>query len=289
MKKAVFGPAGSETAFSEKYNSSLFMPGYLKDLGLDAFEYQCGRGVNISDEKAAELGAKASENGIVISLHSPYFINLSNADSERVERNVGYILQSCRAVNKMGGDRVVVHCGGLSGRSREEAFRNTLINVKEALGALEATPDKNVSLCIETMGKVNVLGDLDEVLDICLTDDRLLPCIDFGHLNARTHGALSDRGSFEAALDRIINKLGKERAERFHAHFSRIEFSTGGEVRHLTFENEEFGPSPDLISSLVKKKLYPTVICESAGTQAHDAAILKDIYMTEVNKNDNAE
>ncbi len=282
MKRAIFGPAGSEAAFSEKYNSSLFMPEYLRDMGLDAFEYQCGRGVNISDEKAAELGIKAAECGITLSLHSPYFINLSNADRDRVEKNIGYILQSCRTVNKMGGDRVVVHCGGLSGRSREEALNNTLINVREALNALEATDDKNVSLCIETMGKVNVLGDLDEVLYICRADDRLLPCIDFGHLNARTHGGLSDPESFGAALDKLIDKLGRERAERFHAHFSRIEFSTGGEVRHLTFDDQVFGPPPELISLIAVKKLYPTVICESAGTQARDAAILKNIYMKEV-------
>ncbi len=284
MNRAVFGPAGSEEAFSEKYKSTLFMPLYLKDMGLDAFEYQCGRGVNISLDKAAELKRKADEAGIIMSLHSPYFINLSSADDERIQKNIGYILSSCAAASAMGGNRVVVHCGGLSGRTREEAYRNTLVNLKEALSALSETQDKNVSICVETMGKINVLGDLDEVLEICKTDERLLPCVDFGHLNARTHGGLSDEGSFEKALDKIINSLGYERASRFHAHFSRIEYSAGGEVKHLTFENTEFGPPPELIGLFAKKRLYPTVICESAGTQAKDAKTLKDIYLKAMDK-----
>ena len=285
MNIALFGPAGSETAFSEKYKSSLFMPSYLRDMGLDAFEYQCGRGVNISLQKAAELKEKADENNIKMSLHSPYFINLSSIDDERMQKNTAYILSSCEAASAMGANRVVVHCGGLSGRTREEALKNTLINLKEALSALEAASLSDVSICVETMGKVNVLGDLSEVLYICQTDERLLPCVDFGHLNARTHGGLSTAAEFDAALDLIINKLGYERASRFHAHFSRIEFSAGGEVKHLTFDTKEFGPPPALIGALAVKRLYPTVICESAGTQARDAKTLKDIYMKEMQKN----
>lgn len=45
-------------------------------MGLNAFEYQCGRGVRISREAARELGDLSREKGIVLSLHAPYFISL---------------------------------------------------------------------------------------------------------------------------------------------------------------------------------------------------------------------
>ena len=81
----------------------------------------------------------------------------------------------------MGGDRVVVHCGGLSGRSREEAFKNTLLNIDLPLRPLEQNGLSEITLCVETMGKMNVLGDLEEVLELCRLRERLLPCVDFGH------------------------------------------------------------------------------------------------------------
>ena len=57
---AIFGPAGNSESFSAMgYKSSLQVPEYLTKMGLDAFEYQCGRGVNIGTEKANELGLKA--------------------------------------------------------------------------------------------------------------------------------------------------------------------------------------------------------------------------------------
>ncbi len=279
MKRAIFGPGGNEENFSKQYKSSLDAPEYLKKMGLDAYEYQCGRGINITEEKACELGEKAKEHGIILSLHAPYFINLSSLDEDRVQKNVKYIVDSCKIVKAMGGERVVVHCGGLSGRTREEAFDNTVINLKKALSAMEECGLGDVKLCIETMGKINVLGTLEEVIKICQSDDRLLPCIDFGHLNSRTHGALDNESAFGQALLSLIDGLGYEKASKMHVHFSRIEYGNGGEVRHLTFGNSEFGPSPELIALFAKYKLYPTVICESAGTQAQDALVLKKIYL----------
>lgn len=279
MDRAVFGPAGSSEAFSSKYKSSIKAPEYLAAFGLDCFEYQCGRGVNIGRESAESLGAEAKKHNIKMSLHSPYFINLSG-DGERVEKNIGYILASARACSYMGGDRVVVHCGGLSGRTREEAMKNTLSNLGLALKAMDEEGLGGITLCIETMGKINVLGDFDEIMTICRAYESLLPCIDFGHLNCRTGGGMNSRGDFENLLSRMENEIGRERARSFHAHFSKIEYSKGGEVRHLTFEDDKYGPDFEPLGKLLAERgLTPRVICESAGTQDKDALTMKNIYI----------
>lgn len=160
---------------------------------------------------------------------------------------------------------------------------NTLSNISAALSAMDESGYSDIRLCIETMGKINVMGDLQEVIHICRSDDRLIPCIDFGHLNARTAGGVDDTDSFNSVLDELINGLGYERAAAMHVHFSRIEYTLKGEVRHLIFDDDRFGPDPRLIALMRDKKLYPTVICESAGTQAADAVMLKKYYFgTEV-------
>ena len=92
---------------------------------------------------------------------------------------------------------------------------------------------REMILCPETMGKIGQLGTLDEVLALCGVDRRITPCIDFGHLNARTLGGIRSKADYAAILDRIGEALGDARARQFHVHFSRIEYSKGGEKRHL--------------------------------------------------------
>ena len=68
----MFGPAGNSISFGKMgYKSSLDVPEYLEKMGLDCFEYQCGRGVNIGLEKAAQLGKLMAEREKEISLHAP--------------------------------------------------------------------------------------------------------------------------------------------------------------------------------------------------------------------------
>ena len=136
-----------------------------------------------------------------------------------------------------------------------------------------------MTLCPETMGKIGQLGTLDEVLALCSVDKRITPCIDFGHLNARTLGGIRSKEDYAAILDRMAEKLGDQRAERFHVHFSRIEYSAGGEKRHWTFAETQFGPEPQpLMELLAERKLQPVIICESAGTQAEDAGTMQQMY-----------
>ncbi len=284
MNQPLFGPAGNSDSFTRVYKGSVHAPGWLQKLGLDCYEYSCGRGVNVGEDTARAIGAAAKEAGIVMSLHAPYYINLSGVDPERMEKNVDYILQSARTADYLGGDRIVVHCGGLSGLTREEAMDHTRQNLKEALSALERAGLDHVRICVETMGKVNVLGDGPEVIQLCQLDSRLLPCIDFGHLNARSQGGMNNYEAMAALLDLMENQLGRERAEVFHAHFSKIEYTQKGEVRHLTFADTEYGPDfAPLARLLAEKKLTPRVICESAGTQAEDALAMKAAYQAAAN------
>lgn len=278
---ALFGPAGNSVSFTKMgYKSSLQVPEYIVKMGLDAFEYQCGRGVNIGSEKASQLGKLADEKGIKLSLHAPYYISMSSVEEEKRIKSVDYILQSARAVNAMGGSRIVVHTGSCSKISREQALDLAKDTMKLAIAALDAEGLSNVRICPETMGKINQLGTLEEVIELCKLDERLLPCIDFGHLNARTMGQVNSGEAFLDILNKIGNELGEDRLKQFHSHFSKIEYTVGGEKKHLTFEDVVFGPDYEPLMELVyKKNLSPTFICESAGTQAEDAKAMKDYYL----------
>lgn len=280
MNFAKFGPAGNSESFAAmKYKGTLQIPEYIEKMGLDAYEYQCGRGVNIGLDKAAEFGRLAKEKGIALSLHAPYYISMSSVEEEKRLNSVNYILASARAVNAMGGERIVVHTGSCGKITREHALELAVETMKKAIEALDSEGLSNIRICPETMGKINQLGTLDEVLTLCEIDERLLPCIDFGHLNARTMGGMQTKEDFHNVLNSIENRLGSARLREFHSHFSKIEYTTGGEKKHLTFDDIVFGPEPDFLLELIaQKNCAPTVICESAGTQAEDAKTMKDIY-----------
>ena len=278
---AKFGPAGNTDSFSAKYKSSADAPLFLKEMGLDCYEYQCGRGVKVSDKTALAIRANAEKTGIKLTLHAPYFISLSSVEPEKRDNSINYILQSCDAAMRIGADRIVIHSGSCSKMSREEALELAKDTLTRARKQAVEQGFESVHFCPETMGKTNQLGNLTEVMELCRLDDTFLPCIDFGHLNARTFGGIKSIQDYEKMLDEVENALGHDRLKIFHSHFSKIMYTEpGGEKKHLTFEDEEYGPEYEPLMELVaKKNLSPVFICESAGTQAEDALKMKESYL----------
>ncbi|MBQ8994784.1 MAG: TIM barrel protein [Oscillospiraceae bacterium] len=279
-----FGPAGNSDSFSSKeYKSSIYAPKYCHEFGLDAYEFQCGRGVRLSTDMGEKLKNEAVSYGVQMSVHASYYISLSSVDPEKRYGSSRYFLESADAVRRLGGTRFVVHSGSCGKLSRKEALLLAKETLKYCLDEMDSAGFSDITVCPETMGKIGQLGSLEEVMELCSIDERVLPCIDFGHLNARTQGGIKSDEDYAYILDTMEKTLGKERSSSFHSHFSKIEYSTGGEKRHLTFEDSIYGPDPRILMRLVaKRKLSPTIICESAGTQAEDALIMKTMYEEEL-------
>lgn len=278
-KQAVFGPGGNSEAFyAAGYKSSLQAPGFVASLGLGAYEFEAGRGLRgVTEATLSALGAAARANGIELSLHAPYFISLSGVDPETRQKSVGYIVESVGAALLMGADTIVIHTGSAAKITREEAMKLAACTLCDTLAAVGDTP---VHLGLETMGKINQLGTLDEVLTLCSLDRRLYPVVDFGHLNARARGgAFPNADAYRRVFDTVAARLGDDRARYMHCHFSKIEYTEAGEKRHLTFDDRVFGPDFEpLAEALAKDGLCPRIISESAGTQSGDALFMHEAY-----------
>lgn len=273
-----FGPGGNSESFGKrKFPEGL--PEYLKELGLNGYEIECGRGVRIAQKTYDLLPAIAEENGIALTLHTPYFISLSSEKEETRLGSLKYIEESAEAAHRLGAKKIVIHSGSCAKMTREQALELARDTLKRAQEMLDEKGLSDIIICPETMGKINQLGTLTEVVELCKVDERFLPCVDFGHLNARTLGGIKTKEDYSAILDEIENGLGYERLKNFHVHFSRIMYTAGGEKAHLTFEDREYGPEYEpLMELFYERGLEPTVICESAGTQAEDAAQMKKYY-----------
>lgn len=274
MKKATFGPGGnSESFYAQGMKSTLQAPGWLEQMGLDAYEYQAGNGLRTGEATLRAIGEKAREHNILMSLHTPYFISLSGVEQEKRLKSLDYIRDSLAAAELLGADTIVVHSGSAAKISREEAMalaRDTLERVADEMG------DTPIHIGLETMGKINQLGTLDEVLDLCKVSKCFYPVVDFGHLNARELGYFTNADSYKLIFDRIGEVLGDTYARDLHCHFSKIEYTKAGEKKHLTFDDTQYGPQFEpLAEVIVKYGLFPRIICESAGTMAEDALYMK--------------
>ena len=273
-----FGPGGNSESFGKrKFPEQL--PEYLASMGLNGYEIECGRGVRIAEKTYNLLPDIARQNGIYLTLHTPYFISLSSENEETRLKSVTYIEESAQAAHKLGAKKIVVHSGSCAKMPRETALELAKDTLARAQARLDEIGLSDIIICPETMGKINQLGTLSEVMELCKADERFLPCVDFGHLNARTLGGIKSIDDYAIILDEIENKLGFERLKNFHVHFSKIQYTTGGEKCHLTFLDNEFGPDFEpLMELFAKRRLEPSVICESAGTQAEDASEMKKAY-----------
>lgn len=276
-----FGPSGCCELFVEQgHKSTIEEPKWLSELGLDCFEYSFGKGVRISQATANLIGEEFKKYNIEISVHAPYFINFATEDEIKANNNIRYLTDSINALINFGGKRVVFHPGSPMKLDRKVAFDILLKRVDNFLEVFyESELSKDIIICPETMGKLGQLGDLDEIIRICKLDKIFTPCIDFGHLNARENGLFFVKDDYKKVLDKLLDNLGEERVSNMHIHFSKIEYSAKGEVRHLTFADDKYGPPFEpLMEALFDYKLQPYIACESAGTQTMDALTMKKYY-----------
>ena len=278
--KAFFGPGGNSEAFKAAgYTSTIDAPAWVSSIGLNAYEYEAGNGLSANPSLLAAIGKRAAENGVKMSFHTPYFISLSGVIEEKRLKSIEYIRQSLEAAKLLGAGTIVVHTGSAAKITRDEAMRLAADTLVKTLSAVDTY---GIKIGLETMGKVNQLGTLDEVLELCRIDSAFVPVVDFGHLNARDLGGVfGNRDDYLRVFDKISNALGADIASNLHCHFSKIEWTGSGEKRHLTFADDVYGPEFEpLVDVIFREKLSPTIICESAGTQSDDALAMRKYYLS---------
>lgn len=273
-----FGPSGFCDDFSQNHKSTEEMPEWLVSHGLDAYELSFTNGVRLSNETAEKYGKLFQEKNIEISVHAPYFINFANPDAEMIEKSNMYVVACLQKMQFLNAKKLVFHPGTMMKMTREEAFANTYKNIKNLLYVLDEYGFKDYYLCPETMGKHGQIGTVEEIAQICAIDDRIIPTIDFGHVNSFGLGSLKTEADFENVFKTFKKYLG-DRFNKVHIHFSKIKFGKKGELCHLTFEDNEFGPEFEPLSRVLKKfNVEACVICESRGAQTKDAIAMKKIY-----------
>lgn len=223
---------------------------YLCDAGLDAMEVQFGRNIYMTPKSASESAAVAKECGLAMSIHAPYYINLTSKNPATQEKSKDWILKSLRIAEPLGARIVVFH----PAREKEpEVLMRRLEEVSDA------RKDEKIKALIglEVMGDAPEMGSVEDYIDILKAVPGTDIVIDWGHVHARTGGGLKSKADYEAVFD-LLKPVKKN---DFHMHFSNVEFKNFREVRHLPVGHQP--PFEPLAKILKERKLNATIICES--------------------------
>lgn len=278
--KIRFGPSGnSEIFYQSGYKHSVDAPKWCKEHGLEAYEYSFGRGFTMSEDTIKLLGEKALENNVLISFHAPYYINLANESDEMAEKSYGYIIRGLEYLKTAGGRDYVVHLGSCGKLERNFALNLISKRLDNVLLSIYDKGLNGLNVCPETMGKHLQIGSYKEIIDFCTKDKIFVPTFDFGHINCVLGGGLKTCDDYKRIIDYSFEKLGENRTKNCHIHFSKIEFSDKGEIKHLTLDDTVYGPEFEPLAKVLSEyKMTPTIISESKDKMMEDAIKLKQIF-----------
>jgi deoxyribonuclease-4 len=286
-----FGPAGVPPMFRLMGATTADVPKLLHEEGLDAFEYQASRWgpkPQIKQEDAKKLGEESRKNDVKLSMHGSYFINLSGK-KEVVEASKRRLIACARGADWMGAYVVVFHTGFYGKFEKDYAFKTCLSALKEVSAEIK-TLGLKVKLGPETMGRKFQVGTLDEILTINQEVEGTQLVIDWGHLHALHLGTLNKVEDFRAIAEKVEQKLGTQALRSIHCHFSKIEFSSQGEKRHHTLDEERYGPEFRMLAEvIVEFGMHPTIICESPILDVDARKMQATLKATLANKKPKAE
>jgi deoxyribonuclease-4 len=275
----LFGPAGIPTSKKGKGLEEGIRE--VARLGLDCMEVEFVRGVRLKHGAAVGAGAAAREEGIVLTAHAPYYINLCSLDPEKADASEERILQTARMCHLLGGTSVTFHAAYYQGRDPGGIFQMVEKRLR-AVGGKLLKEGIGVSIAPELTGKPAQFGSLEELIRLSRGVKGVQPCIDFSHYVARSGGGNNNYDGFLRALKSVKRGLGVKALRRLHMHVSGIEWGAKGEKRHLMLEDSEFDWKA-LLRVLVDLDISGIIICESPMME-EDATIMKMEYMKRLRK-----
>jgi len=256
-----FGTVGSPLSAPKKPGGAQGAVLRLAELGLDAFEIGWVQSVRVKEETCLAIRQAASEAGVALSVHAPYYINL-NATQEEWPKSRKRLMDAAYYGNLAGATDIIFHPGSYFGQEPAAVLEVAVPRLRGCVEELREAGNPAI-LRPETMGKSALLGTLEDTLEMAAAIEGVLPCIDFSHLHARTgDGSLNSYEEWMRVLKGYKRALGAKSLKRLHCHLSGIEYGEKGERNHLMLADSDFDLK-GLLRALAEMKCAGRIVCES--------------------------
>jgi deoxyribonuclease-4 len=256
-----FGTVGSPKGTPRKPGGSVGAIQYSKSIGLTALELGWVQSVRVSEETCAAIKAAAVAQGVAVSVHAPYFINL-NATAEEWPKSRKRLMDAAHYGNLAGATDIIFHPGSYFGNEPAEVLKTAVPRLRDFVDELRRSGN-SVTLRPETMGKSAMLGSLEDAISMAKQIEGVEPCLDFAHLHARPgDGTMNTLTEWSALLRAYAKGLGKSALKRLHIHLSGIAYGPKGEKKHLELKEADLDLKA-LLSALHDYGCAGRILCES--------------------------
>ena len=270
-----FGTVGSPIETPRKPGGSVGAIQFSKSLGLEAFELDWVQSVRVSAETCAVIRQEAGAQGVVLSVHAPYFINL-NADDDEWPKSRQRLMDAAHYGNLAGATDIIFHPGSYFQRELEEVLGIAIPRLQACAEELRGAGNP-VTLRPETMGKSALLGSFEDTLRMSGEIPGVQPCLDFAHLHARPgDGSINTYDEWSRLLERYGDMLGARSLKGLHVHLSGIEYGPKGEKNHLPVRESDLDLEA-LFRALREFGCGGRILCESPVMEA-DALVMKEAW-----------
>jgi len=269
-----FGTVGSPIGTPKKPGGSVGAIEFSQSIGLDALELGWVQAVRVSEATCAAINKTAKEQGVAVSVHAPYFINL-NADVDEWPKSRKRLMDAAHYGNLAGATDIVFHPGSYFGGDPAKVLKAALPRLAGCVVELRKAGNP-VTLRPETMGKSAMLGSFEDTLAMSKIAG-VQPCMDFAHLHARPgDGTVNTYDEWSRMLEAYASALGAQMLTSLHIHLSGIEYGPKGEKNHQPLAEADL-KWKDLFKALKKFGCGGRILCESPAME-EDALVMKKMW-----------
>ncbi|MBI4214632.1 TIM barrel protein [archaeon] len=278
MKDLRFGTAGiplSTRAAKGKESRTILGVERVHELNLGAMELEFVRNVNVSADVAPQVKEAAKRNGVVLTCHGQYFVNLNATNKSTLEASRKRILDACRRAWECGVWSICYHAAFYMKMPREQYYPN----IRDQLASIsKQLRDEGIELWLrpEYGGKVSQFGDLSELISVSQDVEGVAPCVDWAHVFARSQGKISRAEQFCEMLAEIERTLGREALNNMHCHAEGIAYGDTGERHHVNFSECKLDPN-ELVKAWKEYRINGVITCESPNIE-QDALLMQKLW-----------
>jgi deoxyribonuclease-4 len=143
---------------------------------------------------------------------------------------------------------------------QDQALKLVVYKINEILGAART----DIKMGVETTGRTNEVGSLEDVIDIVKRTKSTEPVINWAHIHARGSGALRTQEDFRRIIEKITSNIGTAWLQNAYFFFSGVSYGPSGEIKHIPLDRSDINLEY-LIREIMASNIKGTLIFEDPG------------------------
>ena len=166
----------------------------------------------------------------------------------------------------------IIHPTFYRNMPQEQALKRVVYKINEIVTGLRM----RIKIGIETTGRVDELGSLEDVIEIVKRTHDTEPVLNWAHIHARGSGALRSEEDFRRVLDNVRSQVGQSWLGNAYFIFSGISYGPSGEIKHVALSRSDINLR-FLIRQIMSLNIKGTLIFDDPSKEKLILRMLEDL------------